>query len=90
MLRKPTGKFLPADVRDWEPGMALFGGVDGLAVYERLAPEAWRVLKPGGLLALEIGIGQAEAVAWFLEAWHDLRVLPDLAGIPRVIVCEKP
>ncbi len=82
-------EFLPANVRDFEPALALFGGVDGLSIYERLAPEAWRVLKPGGLLALEIGFGQAAGVSWFLEAWRNLRVVPDLAGIPRVIVCEK-
>jgi release factor glutamine methyltransferase len=81
---------LSADVRDWEPSLALFGGADGLAVYERLVPEAWRVLKSGGLLALEIGFGQAIAVSRLVDGWRDVRVFPDLAGIPRVIVCEKP
>lgn len=81
---------LQPEVRDWEPGLALFAGEDGLAVYRRLIPEAWRVLLPGGLLALEIGFGQAEAITRLLGDWRAVEVLPDLAGIPRVIACEKP
>jgi release factor glutamine methyltransferase len=81
---------LQPEVRDWEPPLALFAGTDGLGIYRRLIPEAHRVLKPGGLLALEIGYGQSEAVASLAARWKNLRVLPDLAGIPRVLVCEKP
>lgn len=78
------------EVRDWEPGMALFAGADGLDVYRRLIPEARRVLRPGGLLAMEIGFGQAEAIRELAQGWNDRRTLPDLAGIPRVFVCRKP
>jgi hypothetical protein len=46
-------------------------------------------LKPGGLLALELGFGLAEAVADLVRNWNGVRVLPDLAGIPRVLVCEN-
>ena len=81
---------LQPEVRDWEPHLALFAGPDGLDVYRRLIPDANRVLKPGGLLALEIGFGQADSVSTLCEGWRSLEVLPDLAGIPRVIVCEKP
>jgi release factor glutamine methyltransferase len=81
---------LQREVRDWEPPLALFAGPDGHAVYKRLVPDARRVLKPGGLLALELGLGQADAVSKLTEDWLNKRVLPDLAGIPRVIVCEKP
>ncbi len=77
------------EVRDWEPHLALFAGDSGLNIYKQLAPEAWRVLKPGGLLAMEIGFGQADAVTSLLGDWTGVRVLPDLAGIPRVVVCEK-
>jgi release factor glutamine methyltransferase len=78
------------EVRDWEPHLALFGGVTGLDVYRRLIPEADRVLKPGGLLALELGFGQADAVAAMVDNWNNIEIAPDLAGIPRVISCEKP
>jgi release factor glutamine methyltransferase len=81
---------LQPQVRDWEPGQALFAGPAGLAIYERLIPEASRVLRPGGLLALEIGFGQSAAVTALAKGWRNLQVLPDLAGILRVLVCEKP
>jgi len=81
---------LQREVRDFEPALALYGGADGLEVYRRLIPEARRVLKPGGLLALEIGFGQAEAIAEMATKWRSVELLPDLAGIPRVLVCERP
>lgn len=79
---------LQREVRDWEPSLALYGGPNGLAIYRRLIPEARRVLKSGGLLALEIGFGQAEAVSEMAAGWKNLEILPDLAGIPRVVLCE--
>jgi release factor glutamine methyltransferase len=78
------------EVRDWEPHVALFAGGTGLDIYRRLIPEAWRVLKSGGLLALELGFGQAEGVAALVSDWSNIEIAPDLAGIPRVISCEKP
>lgn len=84
---RPT---LQHEVRDWEPGLALFAGPDGLDVYRRLIPEARRVLRPGGLLALEFGFGQSEAIRALASTFTNLTILPDLAGIPRVLVCEVP
>jgi release factor glutamine methyltransferase len=81
---------LQREVRDWEPHIALFAGSTGLDIYRRLIPEAWRALRPGGLLALELGFGQAEAVKDLAAGWHALEINPDLAGIPRVLSCEKP
>jgi release factor glutamine methyltransferase len=81
---------LQQEVRDWEPHLALFGGPGGMEIYQRLIPEAHRVLKPGGLLALELGFGQSETVAALAAGWKNLATLPDLAGIPRVLVCEEP
>ena len=81
---------LQREVRDWEPSLALYGGPTGTAIYERLIPEAKRVLKPGGTLAMEIGFGQDEAVSAMLKGWRNLQLLPDLAGIPRIVVCERP
>jgi len=54
---------LPADIRLYEPKTALDGGPDGLAVIRRLLPQAARALRPGGSLVIEVGDGQAEAVA---------------------------
>jgi len=78
------------EVRDWEPELALFAGETGLDIYRRLIPEAWRVLKPGGLLALELGFGQSDAVAALVENWQNIEIAKDLADIPRVLSCEKP
>jgi len=81
---------LQREVRDWEPHLALFAGADGLDIYRRLIPEALRVLKPGGLLALEIGYGQADAVTALAADLQNIEIAQDLAGIPRVLTCEKP
>ena len=81
---------LQREVRDWEPALALFGGQHGAQVYERLIPQSARVLKRGGVLAMEIGFGQAELISRLADGWRDLRLISDLAGIPRVLVCEKP
>jgi release factor glutamine methyltransferase len=82
---------LSVEVREFEPGQALFAGKDGLDVYRRLIPAAYAVLAPGGYIALEIGCGQSEGVRALLagggfEANH---FLPDLQGIPRVAVGKK-
>ncbi len=77
-------------VRDHEPAEALFAGVDGLGVYRRLIPEAYRALRAGGLLALEIGYGQREAVEEMLEGWRAVRFLDDLQGIARVALGRRP
>jgi release factor glutamine methyltransferase len=81
---------LQREVRDFEPHLALFGGADGLEVYRRLIPEARRVLRPGGLLAVEMGIGQDSALRDMVAGWERVEVLADLAGISRVLVCLAP
>ncbi len=81
---------LQTEVRDWEPELALFGGEEGLDIYRRLIPQAREKLCEGGWLALEIGQGQDEAVRAMLEGWQQVSVLPDLAGIPRVIRAQLP
>jgi release factor glutamine methyltransferase len=81
---------LQREVRDWEPSLALYGGQDGTDIYARLIPEAKRVLKPSGILALEIGFGQSEAISKLADNWRNLQLIPDLAGMPRVLVCRRP
>jgi release factor glutamine methyltransferase len=75
---------LEEQVLNYEPHAALFAGPTGLEVYERLIPQACRVLTPGGWLVLEIGHGQQPALQNLLEGWADVRFIPDLQGIPRV------
>lgn len=76
------------EVRDWEPHIALFAGETGLDLYRRLIPEAARVLRPGGLLALELGFTEADAVKALVTGWRAIELTPDLAGIPRILSCE--
>ena len=86
----PSSESLPREVRDFEPGIALYGGEDGLAVYRRLIPEAARLLRPGGWLILELAYNAADRVRGMLEGWEQVRVIPDLAGLPRVIEASVP
>ncbi len=78
---------LPADVRDHEPHAALFAGIDGLDDYRALVPQLPARMKPGGIVALEIGATQANAVtALALESGFDVRCRRDLAGHDRCLV----
>jgi release factor glutamine methyltransferase len=81
---------LHPQVRDYEPSAALFAGHDGLAIYRRLIPQARAALVPNGLLALEIGHGQRDALAALLSGWSFVRFVDDLQGIPRVALARKP
>lgn len=81
---------LHPQVREYEPEAALFAGVDGLSIYRRLIPQARAALLPNGLLAMEIGYGQKNAVAALLSAWKDVRFVDDLQQIPRVALARGP
>jgi release factor glutamine methyltransferase len=73
-----------------EPELALFAGDDGLDVYRRLIPAAARVLKPRGLLAMELGYDSLPGVLALLEGWDDVETRPDLAGITRIALARRP
>ena len=75
----------------FEPRMAVFAGENGLDVIHPLIEQAHQALKPGGWLALEIGYSMRDAVMNLLSPtmWDDIRVVPDLQGIPRVVVAKK-
>lgn len=80
---------LDRQVREFEPPLALFAGDSGLDVYKRLIPQAFAVLKPGALLAMEIGFGQQDALAELLAEWDGVEFLDDLRGIPRVALARR-
>jgi len=79
---------LDAEVRNYEPAAALFAGPTGLEMYERLVPQAARVLRPGGLLLMEIGAGQQLQLQLLLEGWQEVSFLPDLQGTARVAIAR--
>jgi release factor glutamine methyltransferase len=81
-----TGAALSAEVMN-EPHAALFAGADGLDDYRRIIPQLPALIAPGGLIALEIGHNQAEAVsALFAEQGMPTTVAKDLAGKDRAIL----
>jgi len=81
---------LQVEVRAHEPHRALFGGgKEGLEIYRHLIPQAGRVLKPGGWLVMEIGYTQEQAIRDLLKDWNEFRSVPDLHGIPRVVVAQR-
>lgn len=82
---------LEPEVRDHEPRLALDGGPDGLDAYRLLAPEILRVLKPGGLFAVEIGYDQSKAVEALFNAAgaREVRTVKDLSTHDRVVTGVK-
>ena len=78
---------LDPEVRDHDPHLALDGGPDGLQAYRDLAPEVMRILKPGGVFAVEIGWDQGPQVKALFEAagFTDVKVVKDLADRDRVV-----
>lgn len=83
---------LPRLVRDWEPAGALFADDAGMAVIRALVPQAAEVLRPGGLLAMEIAARRADLAAGAVAAdgrFHDVETRLDLTGRPRFVVARR-
>jgi len=81
---------LESQVRDYEPPVALFGGLSGFDVYERLIPQAHEALKPGGWLLMEMGMGQRKVLSRLLSGWDNVSFVDDLQRIPRVACAQIP
>jgi release factor glutamine methyltransferase len=83
--------FLSPEILEWEPEGALFAGADGLDVLRGLVAGVAEHLAPEGLLALEIGMDQAERVVELIRAtgaFAEPSVRNDLAGRPRIVLAE--
>jgi release factor glutamine methyltransferase len=78
-----------AQVRKFEPHMAVFGGPEGSELIRKLIAQAGQVLKPGGWLLMEIGYTQSPLLEELLNSWNEVHFVPDLQGIPRVAVGRK-
>ena len=80
----PDSQPLPKDVADFEPAIALFGGSDGLEIPKRFIDAAARLLKVGGLLAIEHTETQGDEIAQLLsKEFTQISVHQDLTGRPR-------
>jgi release factor glutamine methyltransferase len=77
---------LPREVRDFDPWLALDGGIDGLAAYRQILPGSRRLLAPGGWLLAELGASQAAKVTAIANqcGFTDVTTCQDLAGVDRV------
>lgn len=81
---------LELQVRDFEPHLALDGGIDGLEFYRSIVKAALDYVKPEGLIAFEVGVGQADDVAGLLEkGFQNIRIVKDLSGIDRVVTAVR-
>jgi release factor glutamine methyltransferase len=89
----PTGELatLQPEIRDCEPRLALDGGAEGIQIYPPLATQALTALRPGGWLAVEVGIGQATPVADLFAriGYAPVEIRRDLAGIERIVCGQK-
>jgi release factor glutamine methyltransferase len=82
---------LPREVRDFDPWVALDGGIDGLAAYRRILKDSRRVLAPGGWLLVELGGGRQAAKVTAIAnqgGFTDVRTYQDLAGADRVVAAR--
>ena len=90
-IRTSVIQGLMEEVRLHEPYMALDGHEDGLFFYRKILDQAGEHLKPGGLLAFEIGYDQGEEVSSLMEekGYIQVRTVKDLAGLDRVVTGRK-
>lgn len=72
-----------------EPGLALYGGEDGLDFYRRIALELPDRLNPRGWALFEVGLGQAADVAGMLASLGRTQIIKDICGVERVVLLER-
>lgn len=83
---------LAREIREFEPADAVFSPGDGTVMHSRLIEQTPRWLRAGGVLAMEVAAGQAQSVRGLVaqdRRYSGVRVLPDLAGIERVVVAQR-
>ena len=82
---------LPREVRDFDPWLALDGGIDGLAAYRRILPGSRSLLASGGWLLAEFGVEQAAELTAIASqcGFPDVRIYQDLAGVERVLAVQS-
>jgi release factor glutamine methyltransferase len=83
---------LAVEVREHDPHRALDGGADGLIAYRALIPDAARLLRTGGALVVEVGLGQSSQIEGLMTAAGLTVEEPprsDLAGVPRAVGARK-
>lgn len=88
----PVGTPLQPEVEEWEPHIALYAEQQGLACYRGLAQAAQQYVAEDGCLAVELGVGQADAVQQIFRAADPsfvLHVVSDFRGIDRFVIADR-
>ena len=82
---------LPDEVSNFEPELALDGGADGLVIFDAMLPDVQRVLKAGGVFAVELHEECLDAAAERAQAagFEGIKIAADLAGKPRILIARK-
>ncbi len=83
---------LPREVKDYEPIMALKTDEEGTSFHKRIIEGSLDFLRKDGILALEVGLGQASNVADLFRNWKDFKnveIKKDLGGIERIVIAHK-
>lgn len=90
-LTEAEHRDLGSSVRDWEPGGALVSGTDGLSATRTVIQQAGRIVRPGGMLALEVDASRAEVVAGIAagSGWNDATVHMDLFDRARFVLARR-
>ncbi|HET9869741.1 MAG TPA: peptide chain release factor N(5)-glutamine methyltransferase [bacterium] len=89
-IAEPERGELAPDVLEYEPQTALFSGISGLEAYAAIEPGLWDRLLPGGRAYLELHGTRLEPIrAVFGGRPWETEVIPDLQGLPRVLVLKK-
>ena len=84
-VREMSG--LQAEVRDFDPHIALTDGKDGLSIIQKIIKRSPKFLKPNGFLLMEMGFNQSNDVGQMFDQaiWEEVNFFPDLQGIPRMV-----
>lgn len=86
-------KLLPPEIKDNEPKIALFGGIDGLNYYRKIVKKSSHYLINGGFIALEVGVNQSKIVEELIIRENnfnqDIEIIKDYLGIERVVIAYK-
>jgi len=86
-------KLLSPEIKDNEPKIALFGGIDGLDYYCKIIEKSPQYLKKNGFLALEVGLNQSRIVKELIIRENkfnkDIEIIKDYLGIERVVIANR-
>lgn len=86
-------KLLPPEIKDNEPKIALFGGIDGLDYYRKIIRKSPQYLKKNGFIALEVGLNQSKIVKELIirenNFYQNIEIIKDYLGIERVVIAYR-